>query len=215
MSGFLFQKPFLFSLSSKLAGITLLSKFESMSLGPSMSAEEVDAVMSEQIELTSATQKAEQAELFDLYKDSFSSSDWALLHPKLPSEDEFCCDTHRSSVWNWAGKDSAEPLHRFVFGNGHCFIAPSSLRHLIPNPKSPTMIGMKNRLATFWGVWPKQMAQNPEDMAKAGFFFNQTGDSCTTFCCGLRLKQWNHWEDPIKEHKKHSPACFLPNILGK
>jgi hypothetical protein len=59
------------------------------------------------------------------------------------------------------------------------------------------------------------MAQNPEDLTRAGFFYTGEGDKCTTFCCGGNVFQWNHFDDPLKEHRKHFPKCMLPFLLEK
>ncbi|VDH97946.1 baculoviral IAP repeat-containing protein 5 [Mytilus galloprovincialis] len=71
------------------------------------------------------------------------------------------------------------------------------------------------RLASF-GNWPK--TQTPADLASAGFFYTGTGDVVKCFSCGKRIYQWEPYEIPWMEHKKHSPNCDfvktnMPNRL--
>lgn len=124
-----------------------------------------------------------------------------------------CCSDHRISEWEWLSIGG--PLYKFVFGAEQSPIPDISFKHWIPHPYEVKMCGLEKRLQTFYGRWPKQMAQIPIEMAKAGFYFTGEGDKCMTFCCGLIVYQWNHYDDPLKEHKKHKPECFLPKLLEK
>ncbi|KAG9264596.1 baculoviral IAP repeat-containing protein 5.2 [Astyanax mexicanus] len=69
----------------------------------------------------------------------------------------------------------------------------------------------KNRLATYSG-WPfdEECACTSENMAQAGFIHTPSDNSPDVvqcfFCC-KELEGWEPQDDPVKEHRSHSPAC--------
>ncbi|XP_006635220.1 baculoviral IAP repeat-containing protein 5a [Lepisosteus oculatus] len=74
----------------------------------------------------------------------------------------------------------------------------------------------KNRLDTFSG-WPFQegCVCTPENMAKAGFLHTPTDNSpdvAQCFVCYKELEGWEPEDDPVKEHKSHSPSCAFINL---
>lgn len=80
--------------------------------------------------------------------------------------------------------------------------------------KHPSFANYHRRLASYTD-WPTQMAQAPEDMATAGFFYDRIGDTVTCFHCSKTLKRWEENDDPMVEHKHFSPSCeFLMSIWG-
>ena len=62
------------------------------------------------------------------------------------------------------------------------------------------------RLKSF-GNWPKQMNPKPEQLAKAGFFYEGVSDTCHCFFCGLLVHNWETEDNAIEEHFRHSPKC--------
>lgn len=78
-------------------------------------------------------------------------------------------------------------------------------------PQYGTLI---SRLRTF-GFWPKQLAQKPRLLARAGLFYRNQGDTVTCFMCGVSLMQWRLWDSPIVEHLKYSPACMYARSACK
>ncbi|XP_015253638.1 baculoviral IAP repeat-containing protein 5a [Cyprinodon tularosa] len=73
------------------------------------------------------------------------------------------------------------------------------------------MYFFENRLKTFEG-WPfdKDCACTPENMARAGFIHTPGENSPDTAMCFFCLKELEGWEpedDPVEEHKSHSPSC--------
>lgn len=69
----------------------------------------------------------------------------------------------------------------------------------------------ENRLQTYSG-WPfeEDCICTPENMAKAGFIHTPTENSpdvAQCFFCYKELEGWEPEDDPVKEHKSHSPAC--------
>lgn len=68
------------------------------------------------------------------------------------------------------------------------------------------------RLDTF-ANWPVPEIVTPEQLAKAGFYYQGTGDKVKcAFCSGI-VGFWEAGDDPEKEHRRHFPSCpFLYNI---
>ncbi|KAG7335099.1 hypothetical protein KOW79_001695 [Hemibagrus wyckioides] len=69
----------------------------------------------------------------------------------------------------------------------------------------------ENRIATYSG-WPfdEDCACTSENMAKAGFIHTPTENSpdvAQCFFCYKELEGWEPEDDPLKEHKSHSPTC--------
>ena len=62
--------------------------------------------------------------------------------------------------------------------------------------------------------WPIQMNQTDRDMAHAGFFYLNRGDSVQCFKCDIRLKGWEGMDTPWAEHAKWSPDCHYIQMVG-
>ena len=73
-----------------------------------------------------------------------------------------------------------------------------------------------NRLITFSDTWPKECPVKPLDLAKAGFYFTNSGDTVKCFSCGQSLSHWQPDDDPYTEHKTHfGDKCdFIKNPGG-
>ncbi|KAJ8311146.1 hypothetical protein KUTeg_011310 [Tegillarca granosa] len=62
------------------------------------------------------------------------------------------------------------------------------------------------RLTSFRN-WPKNKKQNPQDLARAGFFHEGTEDRVRCFFCGGGLVNWDPEDDPWIEHARWYPRC--------
>ncbi|KAG9337912.1 hypothetical protein JZ751_027565 [Albula glossodonta] len=74
----------------------------------------------------------------------------------------------------------------------------------------------ENRLQTYSG-WPFEegCACTPENMAKAGFIHTPSENSpdiAMCFFCYKELEGWEPEDDPVKEHKSHSPLCTFISL---
>ncbi|CAL1543146.1 unnamed protein product [Lymnaea stagnalis] len=82
---------------------------------------------------------------------------------------------------------------------------------LIPDDKIRMLIESE-RLKTFEN-WPNDTSSwecTPEKLAKAGFYFHPCEESIDNVCCLFCQKELDGWDptdDPLAEHKKHSPTC--------
>ncbi|XP_065348329.1 uncharacterized protein LOC135944969 isoform X2 [Cloeon dipterum] len=65
-------------------------------------------------------------------------------------------------------------------------------------------------------IWPKQLAQKPEVLSTAGFFYTGSGDRVICFQCGGGLKDWDPKDNPWVEHAKWFSRCpYLSIKRGK
>ncbi|KAJ8307050.1 hypothetical protein KUTeg_015134 [Tegillarca granosa] len=68
---------------------------------------------------------------------------------------------------------------------------------------------------TSFRFWPKDKTQHPQDLAKAGFFYEGVGDRVRCFFCGGGLFHWDPEDVPFVEHAKWYPKCvFLRQMKG-
>ena len=81
-------------------------------------------------------------------------------------------------------------------------------------PQHPRLVTLESRLATFQ-TWPPGLRQRPEEMAKAGFFYEGVSDQVKCFSCDGGLGSWEEGDCPQEEHAKWFPACtFLQLTLN-
>ncbi|CAB3362425.1 Hypothetical predicted protein, partial [Cloeon dipterum] len=65
-------------------------------------------------------------------------------------------------------------------------------------------------------IWPKQLAQKPDVLSTAGFFYTGSGDRVICFQCGGGLKDWDPKDNPWVEHAKWFSRCpYLSIKRGK
>jgi hypothetical protein len=75
----------------------------------------------------------------------------------------------------------------------------------------------QERLRTFRvndNLWPHH-TPTPYDMARAGFFYNETSDVTTCFACLRVFYNWKDVDQPLFEHLRLSPHCpFLRQLAS-
>ncbi|KAG5361950.1 Protein bir1 [Yarrowia sp. C11] len=89
------------------------------------------------------------------------------------------------------------------------------------------MVAYTERLASFEDArlprrkkkvqWPHEHP-DPEQLAKAGFYFNpriDSPDNVTCFLCECSLDGWELDDCPLREHLEHSRGCSWATILSK
>jgi hypothetical protein len=95
------------------------------------------------------------------------------------------------------------------------------------NSNHDRMVAYTERLASFEEArlprrrkkvqWPHEHP-DPEQLAKAGFYFNprvESPDNVTCFLCECSLDGWELDDCPLKEHLEHSRGCSWATILSK
>ena len=73
-------------------------------------------------------------------------------------------------------------------------------------PKHLSYCKESSRMSSF-NTWPKQMNPKPEQLAKAGFFYEGVSDTCRCFFCGHVVHNLETHDDALEEHRRHSPKC--------
>jgi len=64
----------------------------------------------------------------------------------------------------------------------------------------------ESRLKTF-EHWPRSLAQQPTELALAGFYYKGSSDKVHCYCCNVGLWSWESTDDPWVEHAKNAPKC--------
>merc|ERR1719234_1081009 len=73
-------------------------------------------------------------------------------------------------------------------------------------PHHPRLVTLESRLATFH-TWPPGLKQRPDQMARAGFFYEGVSDQVKCFSCDGGLGSWDEGDSPEEEHAKWFPGC--------
>ena len=60
-----------------------------------------------------------------------------------------------------------------------------------------------NRLQSFYN-WPVSHPMKAESLAGAGFYYTGYSDKVRCFWCSTCLHQWEVFDSPLEQHKKHS-----------
>lgn len=76
----------------------------------------------------------------------------------------------------------------------------------------PNMNYEGNRLATF-DSWPKSDMIDPRLLAKNGFIYTGVGDTVKCVYCEGKLRAWETWSHPQREHERFYPRC--PFVQGR
>ena len=69
-----------------------------------------------------------------------------------------------------------------------------------------------DRYPTFH-TWPKSHPIRPEAIARAGFIYTGHGDKVMCPWCNIKLIDWECFDIPMDEHRKHSPNCQFMLML--
>lgn len=79
---------------------------------------------------------------------------------------------------------------------------------------SPAFSQYQARLETFRD-WPATLAQQPADLARAGFYYFGIKDMVKCFFCNGGLKNWDHNDDPFEDHVRWFPKCqYIRQLMG-
>ena len=62
-----------------------------------------------------------------------------------------------------------------------------------------------------YSTWPKSHPMRPEQLCRAGFVY--TGDRVPCPWCKIKLIEWEPYDLPFKEHRRHSTSCDLLKML--
>lgn len=68
------------------------------------------------------------------------------------------------------------------------------------------MVSLESRLKTF-DNWPPDKQPRPLQLAKCGFYYLGSNDSCVCYYCGIGVNEWQPYENPWVEHATFSGKC--------
>lgn len=81
--------------------------------------------------------------------------------------------------------------------------------------RHPKYTSTDARIATYT-TWPGDVAQTPEQLAEAGFYYAGSGDQVRCFHCDGGLSKWDPSDDPWIEHARWFPECgFVVLVKGQ
>ena len=61
--------------------------------------------------------------------------------------------------------------------------------------------------------WPKSHPIKADQLTRAGFLYTGEGDKVTCPWCRIQLTEWETYDVPIEEHRRHSPYCDFIKML--
>lgn len=131
--------------------------------------------------------------------------------------DEVRCAFCKVEIMGWVeGDDPVKDHHKwapkcpFLAGAGADECGTVAL--LQPKPKHPQYVTEHSRLASY-SDWPPSMAQTPQQMAEAGFYYTGKGDKTVCFYCDLHLKDWEAKDNPWEEHARWFDSCAYVSLV--
>jgi hypothetical protein len=63
--------------------------------------------------------------------------------------------------------------------------------------------------------WPPSLPQQPDDLARAGFYYYGIKDMVKCFFCNGGLKNWDRNDDPFEDHVRWFPKCqYIRQLMG-
>ena len=174
---------------------------------------------------------ASSSNMFSNTASNITDRDSEIVHPaSKPVEDQ---TDARSSYLQSASTQSAASVGGFSLNssarcNSNPRIQPpcgnSAGLHLCHKPtpyvgrwifKVPDYSGYDERYATF-RTWPKSHPIRPDALTRAGFLYTGEGDKVTCPWCKISLIEWETYDVPMDEHKRHAPTCdFVKMIMPK
>lgn len=80
------------------------------------------------------------------------------------------------------------------------------------SPVNPKYITKKARLETY-DTWPRSMAQSPNEMSNAGFYYLKNGDKCRCYSCHGILSSILPNDDPYELHSLFYPNCTHMRLI--
>lgn len=94
-------------------------------------------------------------------------------------------------------------------------LSEDDLGILTVRPCNPQFAIEAQRLESFKGKWPSNLAQTPDHLSSAGFFYVGYSDNVKCFFCDGGLCNWEADDEPWTEHARWFPDCgFLKQVKG-
>ncbi|XP_032878241.1 baculoviral IAP repeat-containing protein 3-like [Amblyraja radiata] len=68
------------------------------------------------------------------------------------------------------------------------------------------------RISTF-AKFPASVLISERNLARAGFYYTNTGDKVCCFSCGVMVEDWQLGDNAVERHKRSNPDCSFINSL--
>ena len=62
-------------------------------------------------------------------------------------------------------------------------------------------------------TWPKSHPVRPDQLCRAGFVYTGEGDKVICPWCKIKLIEWEPYDIPFEEHRRHSTSCDFLKML--
>ena len=110
------------------------------------------------------------------------------------------------------------PIQYNINGNSNFELVKSILNKSVnascDKPYHPGYATEQSRLESF-REWPVNLAQKPNDLIKAGFYYYGIKDMVKCFYCNGGLRNWDPIDEPIVEHARWFPRCpYIRQLKG-
>jgi hypothetical protein len=98
----------------------------------------------------------------------------------------------------------------------------SQLKHVLmrtvnanlEKPRHEHYLTLQSRIDSF-SRWPLVKKQKPDELAKAGLYYNGVADEVKCFFCNGGLSNWQQNDVPIEEHVRWYPKCpYVRQLMG-
>ena len=123
--------------------------------------------------------------------------------------------------WDHAGDrkavnaSSLVNVHNTQGNAGTSELSEDNLGILTVRPCNPNFAVEASRLESYRGKWPSNVAQSPDLLSSAGFFYVGYADNVKCFFCDGGLYNWESNDEPWTEHARWYPDCgFLKQVKG-
>jgi len=94
-------------------------------------------------------------------------------------------------------------------------LSEEDLGILTVRPCNPQFAIEASRLESYKGKWPTNLAQTPDHLSSAGFYYVGYSDNVKCFFCDGGLCNWEADDEPWTEHARWFPDCgFLKQVKG-
>jgi len=106
-------------------------------------------------------------------------------------------------------------VHNSQGDAGTSELSEDDLGILTVRPCNPNYAVEASRLESYRGKWPSNVAQAPDVLSSAGFFYVGYADNVKCFFCDGGLCNWESDDEPWTEHARWFPDCgFLKQVKG-
>ena len=109
---------------------------------------------------------------------------------------------------------SNQPIQKSYFGgfalsskNGSCETCHRMDYINLASQWPPSLYKKYDQRILTFNSWPKSHPIHPGNIARGGFIYTGRGDKVYCPWCQISLVEWESFDLPMDEHRRHSPNC--------